>query len=56
MDLDHLLVTLLAGSAGERLYPLTRESAKPAVYVGASPVNPAPLDFHLYDHHPYSRS
>ena len=34
MDLDHILVILLAGGAGERLYPLTKERAKPAVYFG----------------------
>jgi glucose-1-phosphate adenylyltransferase len=34
MDLDDTLVILLAGGAGERLYPLTKERAKPAVYFG----------------------
>jgi len=34
MDLDDVLVILLAGGAGERLYPLTKERAKPAVYFG----------------------
>ncbi|MBI4266306.1 MAG: glucose-1-phosphate adenylyltransferase [Acidobacteria bacterium] len=34
MDLDDILVILLAGGAGERLYPLTKERAKPAVYFG----------------------
>lgn len=34
MDLDDILVLLLAGGAGERLYPLTKERAKPAVYFG----------------------
>jgi glucose-1-phosphate adenylyltransferase len=34
MNLDDILVILLAGGAGERLYPLTRERAKPAVYFG----------------------
>ncbi|MGH2400395.1 MAG: sugar phosphate nucleotidyltransferase, partial [bacterium] len=34
MDLDDILVFLLAGGAGERLYPLTKERAKPAVYFG----------------------
>lgn len=34
MELDDILVILLAGGAGERLYPLTRERAKPAVYFG----------------------
>jgi glucose-1-phosphate adenylyltransferase len=34
MDLDNILVILLAGGAGERLYPLTKERAKPAVYFG----------------------
>jgi glucose-1-phosphate adenylyltransferase len=34
MDLDDVLVILLAGGAGERLYPLTRDRAKPAVYFG----------------------
>src|SRR4026207_592731 len=32
--LDDTLVILLAGGAGERLYPLTRERAKPAVPFG----------------------
>jgi glucose-1-phosphate adenylyltransferase len=32
--LDEILVMVLAGGAGERLYPLTRERAKPAVYFG----------------------
>jgi len=34
MNLDDSLVILLAGGAGERLHPLTRERAKPAVYFG----------------------
>jgi glucose-1-phosphate adenylyltransferase len=34
MDLDDILVILLAGGAGERLYPLTKDRAKPAVYFG----------------------
>ena len=34
MDLDDILVVLLAGGTGERLYPLTKERAKPAVYFG----------------------
>jgi glucose-1-phosphate adenylyltransferase len=34
MDLDDILVILLAGGAGERLYPLTKERAKPAVHFG----------------------
>jgi glucose-1-phosphate adenylyltransferase len=34
MDLDDILVILLAGGAGERLAPLTKERAKPAVYFG----------------------
>jgi glucose-1-phosphate adenylyltransferase len=34
MDLDDILVVLLAGGVGERLYPLTKERAKPAVYFG----------------------
>jgi glucose-1-phosphate adenylyltransferase len=34
MDLDDILVVLLAGGAGERLFPLTKERAKPAVYFG----------------------
>ena len=34
MDLDDILVILLAGGAGERLYPLTKQRAKPAVYFG----------------------
>jgi glucose-1-phosphate adenylyltransferase len=32
--LDESLVIVLAGGAGERLYPLTKERAKPAVYFG----------------------
>jgi glucose-1-phosphate adenylyltransferase len=32
--LDDCLVIVLAGGAGERLYPLTKERAKPAVYFG----------------------
>ena len=31
---DDVLVIVLAGGAGERLYPLTKERAKPAVYFG----------------------
>jgi glucose-1-phosphate adenylyltransferase len=34
MSIDDVLVILLAGGAGERLYPLTRDRAKPAVYFG----------------------
>jgi glucose-1-phosphate adenylyltransferase len=34
MELDDILVILLAGGAGERLAPLTKERAKPAVYFG----------------------
>src|SRR3954465_857336 len=34
MDLGPALVILLAGGAGERLFPLTKERAKPAVYFG----------------------
>ena len=34
MELDDILVILLAGGAGERLSPLTRDRAKPAVYFG----------------------
>jgi len=34
MNLDDILVILLAGGVGERLSPLTRERAKPAVYFG----------------------
>src|ERR1700704_4013719 len=32
--LEDSLVIVLAGGAGERLYPLTKERAKPAVYFG----------------------
>jgi glucose-1-phosphate adenylyltransferase len=32
--LDDVLVMVLAGGVGERLYPLTKERAKPAVYFG----------------------
>jgi glucose-1-phosphate adenylyltransferase len=32
--LDDCLVIVLAGGAGERLYPLTKDRAKPAVYFG----------------------
>jgi glucose-1-phosphate adenylyltransferase len=32
--LDNSLVIILAGGAGERLYPLTKDRAKPAVYFG----------------------
>jgi glucose-1-phosphate adenylyltransferase len=34
MSLDDILVILLAGGAGERLFPLTKQRAKPAVYFG----------------------
>jgi glucose-1-phosphate adenylyltransferase len=34
MELDDTLVILLAGGVGERLFPLTKERAKPAVYFG----------------------
>jgi len=34
MELDDVLVILLAGGVGERLYPLTKERAKPAVFFG----------------------
>jgi glucose-1-phosphate adenylyltransferase len=34
MVLDDILVILLAGGVGERLSPLTKERAKPAVYFG----------------------
>src|SRR5215472_12405087 len=33
-SIDDSLVIVLAGGAGERLYPLTKERAKPAVYFG----------------------
>ena len=32
--LDDTLVIVLAGGAGERLYPLTKDRAKPARYFG----------------------
>jgi glucose-1-phosphate adenylyltransferase len=34
MELDDILVILLAGGVGERLHPLTKDRAKPAVYFG----------------------
>jgi glucose-1-phosphate adenylyltransferase len=34
LPLDDTLVILLAGGVGERLFPLTKERAKPAVYFG----------------------
>jgi glucose-1-phosphate adenylyltransferase len=34
--MDNVLAILLAGGAGERLYPLTRETAKPAVPFGGA--------------------
>jgi glucose-1-phosphate adenylyltransferase len=34
MELDDILVILLAGGAGERLHPLTKDRAKPAVHFG----------------------
>src|SRR5215216_4030002 len=34
MELDDILVILLAGGAGERLNPLTKDRAKPAVHFG----------------------
>ena len=34
MELDEILVILLAGGVGERLHPLTKDRAKPAVYFG----------------------
>ncbi|MGD0498807.1 MAG: glucose-1-phosphate adenylyltransferase [Bryobacteraceae bacterium] len=34
--MDNVLTILLAGGAGERLYPLTRETAKPAVPFGGA--------------------
>src|ERR1700752_2196487 len=33
-SVDDTLVIVLAGGAGERLFPLTKERAKPAVYFG----------------------
>src|ERR1700692_3084771 len=33
-SLDDSLVIVLAGGAGERLFPLTKDRAKPAVYFG----------------------
>ena len=34
--MENLLAILLAGGAGERLYPLTRDTAKPAVPFGGA--------------------
>src|SRR5678816_1158668 len=34
MELDDILVILLAGGAGERLFPLTKDRAEPAVFFG----------------------
>ena len=34
--MTHVLAILLAGGAGERLYPLTRDTAKPAVPFGGA--------------------
>ena len=34
--MEHVLAILLAGGAGERLYPLTRDTAKPAVPFGGA--------------------
>src|SRR5258705_10776895 len=34
VELDDILVIFLAGGVGERLYPLTKDRAKPAVYFG----------------------
>lgn len=36
MEMENVLAILLAGGAGERLFPLTRKTAKPAVSFGGS--------------------
>ena len=41
--LDDSVVIVLAGGAGERLYPLTKDRAKPAVYFGGVPERKLPV-------------